>query len=599
MKNKKKYVYVKNLLDFFISFIALILLSPILIILMILIKIDSPGPIFFKQNRVGIHKKNFNIHKFRTMKIDTPKDTPTHLLNNPDFYITRVGKVLRKTSLDELPQLIDVLIGKMSLIGPRPALYNQYDLIKERDKYGANDVRPGITGWAQINGRDELKISTKAKYDGDYVQNVNFFFDIKIFFLTFIKVFKHEGVVEGNTKNNKKNILVISQYYYPEPFRINDICEELVKEGYNVLVVTGMPNYPKGEIYEKYQHHKNYDEVINGVNIHRCYTIPRKKGIIYRFLNYYSFMFSSTKYVKKIEDKYESVFVYQLSPVMMANAAIKYKKKYNKKMTLYCLDIWPESLTVGNIKKNSLIYKYYHIISKKIYKEADNLIVSSQGFINYLHNNFNILKDKITYIPQYCEDIYDSDKCKKIDDKYIDLMFAGNIGKAQSIETIIKAANELKEQKKIRFHILGDGTELNNLKKLAYENFKLKNITFYGRKPLKDMPKYYAKADAMLVTFKNDEFLSLTLPGKVQAYMASKKPIIGATSGETKKTIELAKCGYCCDSEDYKELSENILKFSTITKKEKKDMGINAKKYYDKFFSKERVIKGIIKHINI
>lgn len=590
----KKYLYLKYLLDFVLSLIAVIILSPLFLLLMILIKLDSRGPIFFKQKRVGIHKNNFYIHKFRTMRIDTPKDMPTHLLNNPELYITKVGKILRKTSLDELPQLFDVLIGKMSLIGPRPALYNQYDLIKERDKYKANDIRPGITGWAQINGRDELEIPVKAKYDGEYVEKVSLIFDIKIFFLTFIKVFKHEGVVEGNQKNKnyKKNILVISQYYYPEPFRVNDICEELVKKGYNVDVVTGIPNYPEGKIYNEYRKHKNRIETINGVNIHRCYTIPRKKGIIYRFLNYYSFMLSSTRYVKKIEDKYDTVFVYQLSPVLMAKAAIKYKNKYNKKLVLYCLDIWPESLTVGNIKNTSLIYKHYYKVSKKIYSSADLILVSSQSFIEYLNEKFNINKKNIIYIPQYSENIYKSVSCKKIKDDFIDLMFAGNIGKAQGIETIIKAAKELKNEKNIRFHILGDGSELENIKKTALEEYKLKNIKFYGRKPLKEMPKYYSKADAMLVTMKKDKFLSMTLPGKVQGYMASGKIIIGSASGETKQTIDEAKCGYCCESEDYQALAELIRKFATCKEKEK--MSNNSKKYYEKNFDKNKIIDSMI-----
>ena len=166
---------------------------------MILIKLDSKGPVFFKQKRVGIHKTHFYILKFRTMRIDTPKDTPTHLLENPDQYITRMGKFFRKTSLDELPQIWNILVGEMSIIGPRPALWNQYDLIAERDKYGANDVPPGLTGWAQINGRDELPIEVKAKLDGEYVKNMGFMMDVKCFFGTIISVFKSEGVVEGGT----------------------------------------------------------------------------------------------------------------------------------------------------------------------------------------------------------------------------------------------------------------------------------------------------------------------------------------------------------------------------------------------------------------
>lgn len=203
--------YIKRFIDFILALIGLIVLLPLFLILMIAIKLDSKGPVFFKQKRVGINKTHFEILKFRTMRIDTPKDTPTHLLENPEKWITRVGKFLRKTSLDELPQIINILKGDMSIIGPRPALWNQYDLIAERDKYGANDVYPGLTGWAQINGRDELPIEIKAKFDGEYVQNMSFLFDTKIFFKTIFSVLRSEGVVEGGTgklkvDNEKINI---------------------------------------------------------------------------------------------------------------------------------------------------------------------------------------------------------------------------------------------------------------------------------------------------------------------------------------------------------------------------------------------------------
>ena len=194
----------KRILDLLVSIIGLIILSPVFLILIIWIKLDSKGPVLFKQKRVGIHKTHFNILKFRTMKIDTPKDTPTHLLKNPEQYITRAGKFLRKTSLDELPQIINIIKGDMAIVGPRPALWNQYDLIEERDKYGANDIRPGLTGWAQVNGRDELEIPVKAALDGEYVKKMGFFMDIKCIFKTVIQIFTHEGVVEGGTGNIKK-----------------------------------------------------------------------------------------------------------------------------------------------------------------------------------------------------------------------------------------------------------------------------------------------------------------------------------------------------------------------------------------------------------
>lgn len=202
--SQKIYMGIKRCLDFILALLALVLFWWLLLILCIAIKLDSPGPILFKQKRVGLHKTHFNILKFRTMRIDTPKDMPTHMLSNPDQYITRVGKFLRKSSLDELPQIINILAGQMSIVGPRPALWNQYDLIEERDKYGANDVVPGLTGWAQINGRDELEIPVKAKLDGEYVEKFGLAMDIKCFFGTITAVLSHKGVVEGGTGEMKR-----------------------------------------------------------------------------------------------------------------------------------------------------------------------------------------------------------------------------------------------------------------------------------------------------------------------------------------------------------------------------------------------------------
>ena len=198
------YQKIKRTLDFIISWLGLLILSPLFGVLIIWIKLDSRGPVLFKQKRVGIHKSHFMIYKFRTMRTDTPKDMPTHLLKNPEKYITKAGRFLRKTSLDELPQILNILRGDMALVGPRPALWNQYDLIEERDKYGANDIRPGLTGWAQVNGRDELEITVKAALDGEYVRKMSFFFDCKCLLKTVVSVFKHEVVVEGGTGNLKR-----------------------------------------------------------------------------------------------------------------------------------------------------------------------------------------------------------------------------------------------------------------------------------------------------------------------------------------------------------------------------------------------------------
>lgn len=191
--------FIKRAVDLVLSAGAIVVLAVPMLILVILIKLDSPGPVLFTQKRVGIHKTHFHIYKFRTMRIDTPRDVPTHLLENPDQWITKMGAFLRKTSLDELPQIFNIFLGQMSVIGPRPALWNQYDLLAERDKYGANDVMPGLTGWAQINGRDELEIPVKAKLDGEYVENMSFLFDCRCFFGTITSVMRSDGVVEGGT----------------------------------------------------------------------------------------------------------------------------------------------------------------------------------------------------------------------------------------------------------------------------------------------------------------------------------------------------------------------------------------------------------------
>ena len=199
------YKIIKRIIDFLVSLFAVVALSPVLLGCAIAVKADSKGPVFFIQKRVGKDNKHFNMYKFRSMRTDTPHDMPTHLLSNPDAFITKVGKFLRKSSLDELPQLFNILKGDMSIVGPRPALWNQDDLIAERDKYGANNIRPGLTGWAQVNGRDELEIDVKAKFDGEYVEKMSLIFDIKCIIATALQVVKHEGVVEGGTGTIEKN----------------------------------------------------------------------------------------------------------------------------------------------------------------------------------------------------------------------------------------------------------------------------------------------------------------------------------------------------------------------------------------------------------
>lgn len=201
------YSYLKRALDIVLSLLGMVLLSPLFLLLTVLIKLDSKGPVFFRQERIGRFKRHFYIVKFRSMRADAPGDVPTHLLADPSRHITRVGAFLRRTSLDELPQFWNIFVGDMSIVGPRPALWNQYDLIAERDRYGANDIRPGLTGLAQVSGRDELPIEVKARYDGEYVKRRSLMLDIKLFLITLFKVFRREGVVEGADPREERDVV--------------------------------------------------------------------------------------------------------------------------------------------------------------------------------------------------------------------------------------------------------------------------------------------------------------------------------------------------------------------------------------------------------
>ncbi len=378
-------------------------------------------------------------------------------------------------------------------------------------------------------------------------------------------------------------ILVICQHYYPEPFRITDICEELVKNGNDVTVVTGTPNYPMGEIYPGYEKGQKADEVLNGVKIHRCKAAPRKTGTLNRLRNYFSYARASKKYVKRMKEDFDVVFVNQLSPVMMAEAGIAYKKKFGKRVVLYCLDLWPESLCVGGIRRGSIIYKLFNKISARIYRSVDQILVSSKSFREYFAEQFDFEEERIVYLPQYAEGQF-LELAEKQSNEGFRLLFAGNLGAAQSVDTIIKAARILKDER-ISFDIVGDGTEFENLQEMAKD---LPNVIFHGRKPIEEMPSYYAEADAMLVTLANEPVLSLTLPGKVQTYMAAGKAIVGAINGETATVLFEAQGGYCGEAENAEQLAENVKKL--IASKQVVELGKRNREYYEKWFSKEKFI---------
>lgn len=389
-------------------------------------------------------------------------------------------------------------------------------------------------------------------------------------------------------------ILVVCQHYYPEPFRITDICEELVKRGHEVTMVTGTPNYPMGKIYAGYEKGKMRDEIRAGVKIHRCFEIGRRTGTLFRFLNYYSFAISSKRYIKRMKEKFDVVFANQLSPVMMVNGAVAYKKRHGAKLVMYVMDLWPESLIVGGVKRGSLLYRYYHKVSKKIYRAADKLLVTSKLFKDYLSKEFGIDKGGIGYLPQYAEDLFSAVDCKKEPNGSVDLLFAGNIGAAQSLMTVCNAATKTQDLP-VCYHIVGDGIELEKCKAYCTEH-GLSKVVFYGRRPLNEMSNFYAKADGMLLTLVKDEVLSLTLPGKAQTYMAAGKPVIGAIDGAGAEFIKEANCGYVSEAENAESLAENIRAFVEDVKTGKAiEFGANARAYYEQHFAKENFLTNLEK----
>lgn len=381
-------------------------------------------------------------------------------------------------------------------------------------------------------------------------------------------------------------ILVVCQHYWPEPYPLVDLCEELAKRGHFVHVVTGVPNYPMGYIYDEYKHGKNRRQEHNRVKITRTFTIGRRKNAVFRLLNYVSYSISSTIYILSLKEEYDVVFMNQTSPVMMAKAGVVYAKKWKKKGLLYCMDLWPASLTAGGIKETSLLYKVFAYISERIYEKADKILITSQMFRDYFKDQFEIADKKIEYLPQYAGTQFANVKPKAETKGRKDFVFAGNVGAAQSLNTILYAAEKIKKSEpgeEIFWHIVGDGSELEHLKQLACD-MELSNVIFHGRKPTEEMPAYYEMADAMIVSLIKDEFISLTLPGKVQTYMAAGKPILASADGEIPIVIKESGCGFCAPAEDTDRFVQIVRDY--LNCEDKAGLGRNAKEYYDQHFAR-------------
>lgn len=938
---------VKRGIDVTVAFIGAIVTAPIVAVSSILIFIEDPGSVIFKQKRVGINKSYFDIHKLRSMKQNSG-DIPTHLLSQEeqDRLILRIGRIIRKTSIDELPQFIDIIRGRMSMIGPRPALWNQDDLIAERDKYGANDVLPGLTGWAQINGRDSISIEEKAKLDGQYRDALRknsidgFLMDCKCFFRTIDSVLHSEGVVEGGTgsmqnsfrdyiegksqeeivgnigfdqsvivdkglrkkilitgagsyigeaftayaknhysmqitvdtvdmigdtwremdfseydivyhvagiahadvgsvsdetkekyyavntdlaietankakaegvsefifmssmivygdsapygktkvvdkntipipvnfygdsklqadvairdladekfkvivlrppmiygkgskgnyptlakiarimpffpdadnqrsmlhidnlceflcqimlvkeiernsivlfpqnaawvktsdmvsqiaavyrkkrinlkalrpivsiggnipgkigslvnkafgnscyalelsryegidyqivdlkesiirtesntrensdskeddriKRNQGHILVISQYFYPETFRINDMCQEWVKRGYKVTVLTGIPNYPMGKFFEGYGYCKKRKTKWNGIDIIRIPLIPRGCNSLGMVANYASFTLSGLWFSTFRDIDADLVFTFEVSPMTQALIGCRYAKKHHIPHFLYVQDLWPENVITVTGITNPMIITPINKMVDKIYRESDEIFTTSPSFVEEICNRkVKVPSGKVHYWPQYAESFYKPLQNIKVpeiqDDDTFKIVFTGNIGTAQGLEILPKTAELLKDTR-IKFIIVGDGRYLEGLTKEIGDRKVTDKFIMIPRQPAERIPEIMSACDAAFLSFQKDDLWKKTIPAKLQSYLACGMPIIASAEGETERIINESECGICCNIGDAKSLYEGVLRLmnSDLSKMRKESLN-----YFSMNFTKKELM---------
>ncbi len=385
-------------------------------------------------------------------------------------------------------------------------------------------------------------------------------------------------------------ILTVCQHYHPENFQITPICEQLAADGHEVTVLTGLPNYPEGTVPEEYKH-GHRDEWINGVHVLRCFEIGRKKGAFCLALNYISFLLSSLWKVGKLDACFDLVFVYQLSPVLMGLPGRKYAKKYGKPLFLYCCDLWPESIKVYIKSENNPVYLFADRVSRMVYRSADRIGVQSASFLPYLQETHGIPPDRLVYLPAFADEAYLQEDFSE-DNGIVDFVFLGNLGIAQDLITVLRAIEQLRDVPGFQVHFVGDGSAAEGLHRFVKEHDLGKIVYFYGRRPVEEMPGFYRLADVCMVSLRADSRVGLTLPSKVQGYMAAGKPVIGMINGSARKVIEESGCGACVAAGDAEGLA--ALMFDFICSPEKyAGCGAAGRKYFREHFRKETFMRGL------
>lgn len=551
--------YFKRVIDIILSAIGLLLLSWLYIIIIIAIKIDDPGPAFFSQKRVGKGKRHFMLHKFRSMKMCTPHDTPTHLLENPEQYITRVGKFLRKSSLDELPQIWDILVGNMSIIGPRPALWNQYDLIEERDKYGANDIRPGLTGWAQINGRDELEIDVKAKLDGEYVEKMSFLFDAKCFVGTIFSVIKSEGVVEGGTGRKRKVLVVTNHSYMLWRFR-KELLQRLQNE-YEVVISTPFVGH------EKDFENLGFRLIETGVDRRGINPVTDFK------------LFMTYRKMLKTEQP-DMVLTYSIKPNIYAGFACRmmripyyvnvqglgtaFQKKGIAEMAtlLYRVALKNVKIAFFENVENAKIF-----LEKKIVSEEKQVVLPGAGI--------NLEYYELQSYPE---------------NKKVHFLYLGRIMKEKGMDELFVAVRELWKEYEEQFVLDLVGFFEDEYKEQVEKLEKDGIAVYHG---FQEEPRPFYKAADCIVLLSYHEGLSNVL---LEA-AATGRGIITSNISGCKETVDDGKSGYLCQVKDAKSAYEQMKCFMELSQDERKKMGLAGRILVEERFEKEMVVNKTVSEI--
>lgn len=395
-------------------------------------------------------------------------------------------------------------------------------------------------------------------------------------------------------------ILIVSQYFYPEEFKINDLAREFVSRGHQVTVLTGKPNYPKGVYFDGYQYDGVVKEDYHGVEVIR---VPLRKrgagGGKNLALNYLSYVINANRYIRNNRMKFDAILVYEISPITQAYPALYCKKKYGGKVLLWVQDLWPESVTAAGGVTNKFVLGVLDRMVKRIYQKCDVLMVQSDGFKESILSKGDFVS-KIVYAPNWAEDLYlekklvnEEDIKAMMPDGFL-VMFAGNVGNAQDVDSIIKAANETRVYPEIRWVIVGDGRARETVEAQAKELGLSDTVYFLGRHPMAEMPTFFSFADVMIVSLRDEYIFSLTVPAKTQSYMASGKPIVSMLNGEGNRIVDEAHCGLTAPSGDYRKLAENVIAMFKMNKEEREQMGKNGLEYYLTHFDKKTVVDNII-----